>query len=185
MSLEQTATSIEPRRRVDVGYLSHILFYGAIVGVLLADQLTKVWVVASLPPYQPTDIFPWLAPILSFTSIRNTGVAFGLFQGLGKFFSLFSILVLIGIFVFRRTMSADELWVHLALGMVVGGALGNNIVDRLLRGYVVDFLDVNFWPLQSWPVFNLADSAIVVGVGLLLVDSFFLQTSEGEAVDAG
>ena len=178
MSLDQATTSIGTRERVVSGYGSHVLFYGAILVVLLIDQLSKSWVVINLPLYQPTDLFPWLAPILSFTSIRNTGVAFGLFQGLGDIFAVFSVLVLIGIFLFRRTLPTGDLWVHLSLGLVVGGALGNNIVDRLFRGHVVDFLDVNFWPLQTWPVFNLADSAIVVGVGILLVDSFLTDRLE-------
>ncbi|MBN1249085.1 MAG: signal peptidase II [Anaerolineae bacterium] len=171
MSLEQIAPAVESRGREDARHVSHLLFYGAIVGVLLIDQLSKAWVVENLSLYQPTDLVPWLAPVLSFTSIRNTGVAFGLFQGLGSFFAVFSILVLVGVFAFRRTISPDDLRVHLSLGLVVGGALGNNIVDRLLRGHVVDFLDVNFWPLQNWPVFNIADSAIVVGVAVLLLDS--------------
>lgn len=183
MSLEQTAPSVKSQRRVDVGYLSHLLFYGAALLVLLADQLTKAWVVANLPLYQPTDLVAWLAPVFSLTSIRNTGVAFGLFQGLGNLFAVFSVLVLIGIFVFRRTIEAEDVWTHLSLGLVVGGAVGNNIIDRLLRGYVVDFLDVNFWPLQNWPVFNLADSAIVIGVGVLLVDS--LLSGAPEAVARG
>lgn len=182
MSSEQATLSTDPRPRARFGHLRHLLFYGAIAIVLLSDQLSKAWVVANLPLYQPTDIFPWLAPILSFTSIRNTGVAFGLFQGLGRFFSFFSVVVLAGIFLFRRTLASTDLWVHLSLGMVVGGAVGNNIVDRLLRGYVVDFLDVNFWPLRRWPVFNIADSAIVVGVIFLLIDSLLVGATETTTV---
>jgi signal peptidase II len=185
MSLEQTTSSVDHRQRTRFGYLRHLLFYGAIVIVLLLDQLSKAWVVANLPLYRPTDVFPWLAPVLSFTSIRNTGVAFGLFQGLGRFFSFFSFLVLVGIFLFRRTLTATDLWVHLSLGMVVGGAVGNNIVDRLFRGYVVDFLDVNFWPLRRWPVFNIADSAIVVGVIFLLIDSLLVGATATPMSEAG
>jgi len=61
--------------------------------------------------------------------------------------------------------------------LVTGGALGN-LIDRLTHGYVVDFIDVNFWPLRQWPVFNLADSAIVVGVTILLLDAFFVGQKE-------
>ncbi|MGC9521298.1 MAG: signal peptidase II [Anaerolineae bacterium] len=162
--------------------LSHILFGGLFLAVILVDQLTKAWVVANLPVHRPVDVFPWLAPILSFTSVQNTGVAFGLFPALGDVFTFLSLAVVIGILLFRRALPSAYLWVHGALGLVVGGALGN-VVDRLIRGYVVDFLDVNFWPFESWPVFNLADSAIVVGVAILLLDSL-LGEPDMVAVDA-
>lgn len=160
-------------------FLSHALFYGALAVVLVADQLTKRWIVLNLQPYQPTDLVEWLAPILSLTFVRNTGVAFGLFQGLGLLFTLLAFLVVVAILAFRRTLPSSDVWLHAALGLVTGGALGN-VIDRVLRGYVVDFLDVNFRPLHNWPVFNLADSAIVVGVALLLLDSLLVQ---GEGVD--
>jgi signal peptidase II len=177
---DDAADSVDRAARGDVSpdarsvYLSRVLFFGAVAIVLLLDQVTKAWVVANLPAYRPVNVIPWLAPILSFTSVENTGVAFGLFPGLGSLFTLLALVVVIGIFFFMRTLPASDLWVHLSLGLVTGGALGN-VLDRFLRGYVVDFLDVNFWPLATWPVFNLADSAIVVGVFILLVDSFLAE----------
>lgn len=162
------------------GRWSQLLFLGTIALVLLVDQLTKAWVVAHLPLYEPTDLWQWLAPILSFTYVKNTGVAFGLLQGLGRAFALLPVLVVVAVVVFRRSLPMGDLRVHLSLGSVVGGALGN-VIDRLLRGYVVDFLDVNFRPLQSWPVFNVADSAVVVGVAILLLDTFLADTEEAPA----
>lgn len=156
--------------RPGVMRLSRWLYYGGVAGVLLVDQLTKAWVSLNLPEYHSIELFDWLAPILSITSVRNTGVAFGLFPQLGSVFGVLSVLVVVAILYFRRTVPPTDLWIHGALGLVSGGAMGN-ILDRLLRGYVVDFLDVNLWPFHNWPVFNLADSAIVVGVGLLLLDS--------------
>ena len=164
-------------RSLSLGRLSRLLFFATIALILIVDQLTKVWVVAHLPLYEPRDLWQWLAPILSFTYVKNTGVAFGLFQGLGRAFALLPALVVVAVVAFRRSLPVDDLWVHLSLGLVVGGALGN-IIDRLLRGYVVDFLDVNFRPLQSWPVFNVADSAVVVGVAILLLDTFLTETEE-------
>ncbi len=154
--------------------LSHVLFFGMLIGSLLVDQITKAWMVAHLPLYRPTDLIPGLAPILSFTLVENTGVAFGLFPSLGQLFMWLAIVVVVGILAFRRTIPAGDLWVHISLGLVTGGAIGN-VIDRLARGYVVDFIDVNFWPLASWPVFNLADAAIVLGVGVLMVDSFLME----------
>jgi signal peptidase II len=148
------------------------VYYGAGLAAIAIDQLTKAWVVVNLPPYDSVDIVPFLSAVISLTSVQNTGVAFGLFPGLGRIFTVLSVLVVIGIVIFRRTVPRDQVWVHAALGLVSGGALGN-AVDRLLRGYVVDFLDANLWPFGGWPVFNLADAAIVIGVGVLLVDSWY------------
>jgi len=162
---------------VDSGLLSHLLFWGGVAMCLLLDQAVNSWVAANLAPYQPTDLFPRLSPILSFTFVENTGVAFGLFPTLGSLFMWLSIAVAVGIVIFRRTIPSSDLWVHVSLGLVAGGAFGN-VIDRVLRGYVVDFIDVNFRPLTNWPVFNLADSAIVVGVAILLVDSLLAERRE-------
>jgi signal peptidase II len=162
--------------------LSLLLYFGGGGVVIVADQLNKLWVMANLPEYQSYHLFDWLAPILSFTSVRNTGVAFGLFPGLGSLFTVLSVLVVVAILYFRRTIPVTDLLIHAALGLVSGGALGN-IIDRIARGYVVDFLDVNFWPFHNWPVFNLADSAIVVGVGLLLLDSILADWRARHADD--
>lgn len=153
---------------------SRVLFFSAAGVVVVLDQLVKNWVVATLPPYRPVDVFPWLAPILSFTFVENTGASFGMFPQLGQLFLYLSLAVVIGIAVFLYTLPRSDVGLHLALGLVAGGALGNDI-DRIVRGYVVDFLDVNFRPFATWPVFNLADSAIVVGVAILLIDSFLAE----------
>ncbi len=150
------------------------LFYGAVLAVVVLDQITKALVAANLPLMEPVDLISWMAPVFSFTFVHNTGIAFGLFPGRGYLFLAFSIVVALGAVIFRTKVVGPEWWNHLALGLVVGGALGN-IIDRLLRGYVVDFLDVNFWPFRTWPVFNLADASVVVGVGLLLLDSMLLE----------
>ncbi len=159
------------------------ILIGCAVIVLVLDQITKAWVVVNLPLYTPVDLVDWLAPILSLTSVKNTGVAFGLFPGLGESFVVLQALVILGILYYQRTLPPDEIWMHLSLGLVVGGALGN-LLDRITRGYVVDFFDVNFWPLHTWPVFNIADSAIVVGVTILLIDSFFEEQREREKMGA-
>ena len=161
---------------------NRLLLLGCAALVLVFDQWTKVWVVANLPLYTPVDLLDWMTPILSFTYVKNTGVAFGLFPQLGQVFTVLQIVVILGIIYYQRTLPDEVLWLHLSLGLVVGGALGN-LVDRILRGYVVDFLDVNFWPLQQWPVFNLADSAIVVGVTIMLIDSFFEEQVEQRQVE--
>ncbi len=150
---------------------SRLLLFGCAAFVLLADQLSKAWVVANLPLQFSVDVIPWLSPILSFTYLTNTGVAFGLFPQFGDLFTILAVVVVGAILIFQRSLPPEDWLLHLALGLQVGGALGN-LVDRLFRGSVVDFIDVNFWPFQNWPVFNLADSAIVVGVALLMLSSW-------------
>ena len=162
---------------------SRLLLWGGAALVVALDQLSKAWVVYHLPAYTPVDWIPQLASLFSFTFVRNTGVAFGLFPQLGGIFTVFSAVVIVGILIFQQAIAGTDFWLHGALGLVTGGALGN-LIDRLVRSYVVDFIDVNFWPFRQWPVFNIADSAIVVGVTILLLDAFLVP--EREAVtDAG
>lgn len=153
---------------------SRMLLIGVAVIVILFDQLSKEWIVSNLTEYVTIHITPWLHPILSVTPIRNTGGAFGLFPQLSQVFKYMSVFVVIGILFYQRAIPAQQYWVHLALGFVCGGAIGN-VIDRFLRGFVVDFFDVNFWPFHEWPLFNIADSAIVVGVAVMLFDAIFFK----------
>ena len=136
--------------------------------VLLVDQLSKLWVLRNLASYETKNVIPWLEPVLSFTRLSNTGVAFGLLPQFGSLFTILSAIIIVVIIWFYRTLEIPYWPIHLAFGMQIGGALGN-LVDRLTRGSVVDFIDVNFWPFQDFAIFNLADSSIVVGVGILLL----------------
>lgn len=135
--------------------------------VLLADQVTKHLVATRLEVGQPWDPVSWLAPILSITHVTNTGVAFGLLQGLGNVFVIAHVVAAVAIIVYSRRLPPGQWALRTALGLALGGALGN-LVDRVRQGYVVDFIDVNFWPFTEFPVFNVADSSIVVGVALLI-----------------
>lgn len=162
---------------------SRLLVWGGAAFVVALDQLSKAWVVRHLPAYTPVDWIPQLASLFSFTFVKNTGVAFGLFPQLGGIFTVFSAVVIAGILIFQHVIAGTDFWLHGALGLVTGGALGN-LIDRLTRGYVVDFIDVNFWPFRQWPVFNVADSAIVVGVTILLLDAFLVPEREA-MTDAG
>ncbi len=153
------------------------LLWGSGLAVLALDQWSKRWVRIHLPPATPTDIFPALHPILSFTYVHNTGVAFGLFPQLGWLFTVLALGVVLFILCSQQMLGEESWLLNLALGLQLGGAAGN-LLDRLLRGAVTDFLDVNFWPLESWPVFNVADSAIVVGVGLLILHILLEERAE-------
>jgi signal peptidase II len=164
-----------------------LLFWVAAVSVLISDQLSKRWVVENFQKYVSVQPVEWLESIFSFTFLDNTGVAFGLFSGFGGIFKVLSTLIILALLVFYYQLEEEEHWLtHLALGVQIGGALGN-LVDRFVRGAVVDFIDVNFWPFKEWPVFNIADSAIVVGVGLLLLAALleeWARSPQGAAGDA-
>jgi signal peptidase II len=113
-----------------------------------------------------------------FRYAENKGAAFGLFRGLpetwrGPLFHLVSIgAVILILYYFRKLLGTrEEVWALAGLPLVLGGAIGN-YVDRLSRGFVIDFIEAHWYEQASWPSFNVADSAICIGVGLLVIDSF-------------
>ena len=134
--------------------------------VLFVDQVSKYLVTMWLGEGQSWDIAPWLAPIFRITHVTNTGAAFGLFPKWGDFFILIAAIVIVAIILYYHHLPRGQWLMRVALGLQLGGATGN-LIDRLRRGFVVDFIDLNFWPLHNWPVFNLADASIVTGVTLL------------------
>ena len=139
--------------------------WAAVALLLLGDQWTKQLVVAAFAPGQSR---PVLAPLLRLTYVQNTGAAFGVLRGQQWFFVLLSLGVIgwLARELWARRHPAPVLW---GCTLVLGGAAGN-LIDRVRLGYVVDFLQ-----LPLWPVFNVADSAITIGVGLLLLQSFRRQ----------
>lgn len=134
----------------------------AIVGGILAlDQWSKRWVTENLQFHSPVEV---LGPFVRLTYTRNSGVAFGLGAGTGfpyYLFSIAAILVILGMFV-RGAVHGR--WQTLSLALIMGGALGN-LVDRLATGEVVDFIEIG-WSRWHWPIFNVADSAVSIGVVL-------------------
>jgi signal peptidase II len=136
--------------------------------VVVSDQLTKYLVRALLPPGASWEIAQWLRSIVQITHVTNTGVAFGLFPRLGGVSALISAVISVVILIYQRQIPRGQWAIRLALGMMLGGAVGN-LIDRIIRGTVVDFIDLNFWPLQSFPVWNIADSCVTVGTILLLL----------------
>lgn len=146
--------------------------FGVVVAllVLLVDQISKAWILQGLdlPAKRSVVIFPWL----NFTMVWNHAVTFGMFGGHGRWvFIIISALAVLGLLcVLARSRRR---LVSVACGGIIGGAIGN-VIDRLRYGAVVDFLHFHIgqW---SWYVFNIADSAIVCGVGLWLLDSFLVE----------
>ncbi len=150
----------------------------AFVVTLFLDVVTKYLVNANLTY---SDRVPVIEGFFYLTHVRNTGAAFGLFQDSPAairltFFIGISIGAVALIIQFLRKLAPGDRLSALALGLILGGAIGN-LIDRIRLGEVVDFLHFDLWGGYSWPDFNVADSAIVVGVGLLALE---LLASEGE-----
>ncbi len=138
---------------------------------LVCDQLTKAITVASLTPGQSLPLLPH---VLHVTYVQNTGAAFGLFKGQQLVFIVFSIIVIAWMIRELLTKPAMDKVRRWACALLLGGAAGN-LIDRLRFGYVVDFID-----LRVWPVFNIGDSAITIGVSLLVLHSILRrQTGNG------
>ena len=143
----------------------HWLFLIGIVAlVITVDQITKAYVVAHLDLHESWMPLDFVRPFFRFTHIRNTGAAFGIFPGSGAVFTVIALVVSVIVVYYYRQISGGMWLIRLALGLQLGGALGNNVIDRPRLGYVVDFLHV-----EMWPVFNVADSCIVIGVVLLML----------------
>ncbi len=128
--------------------------------VCAADQIVKALVVAAIPASASISIIPG---VFSLTHVQNTGVAFGLFAGASPLVTVLAALTLIFLLFYNRgrQIGTDAAWPGIAA--MAGGAAGN-LIDRVRLGYVVDYLDV-----QVWPVFNLADVAIVLGATVLII----------------
>ncbi len=148
------------------------------LAVLVLDQLTKWWAQAVLAPHEPVAVLP----VFNLTLVFNTGAAFSFLSDAGGwqryFFVVLAAVIALALVVWLLRLSPAERLLATALALVIGGALGN-LIDRLWLGHVVDFLDFH-WAGYHWPAFNLADSAISVGVALLLWDGFFPRRRHSE-----
>jgi signal peptidase II len=143
-------------------------------GAGLAEKVRAFYTVRHVETYA-TDPYVVFAPLWRMRYAENPGAAWGLFRGLSEtsrtlFFGLATLAASIFILVYLRRLEPGQRLLHLALSLVLTGALGN-FIDRLARGYVVDFIDWHWWkrPDLYWPTFNIADSMIVVGVALLIL----------------
>ena len=116
---------LKPRRFRD------LVVFGVALVVLAVDQLSKYWVRGSLVPGVPFDPIPGLRPVLSLTYVTNTGASFGLFPHLGWLYPWIAIAVIAFIVFFYRRLPTHNLLIQISLGMQLGGAIGNNLVDRL------------------------------------------------------
>ena len=143
----------------------------AFFAALILDLATKLWSEQALEPYQPV---PLIGDFLRFTLGYNTGVAFGMFSDNGIWPLVITAIAIIFLFIwFTRALYTNHFpaWTAWPIGLLLGGAVGN-FLDRIHDGQVTDFIDVGIGALR-WPTFNLADSFILIGVGFLVLSTFF------------
>lgn len=157
---------------------------GVAVSVVVVDQLTKMWVMATFALHEQLSVIPGF---FNLVYVTNTGAAFGFLAGdktllRQVFFVTVAIAALIVIaFAYNHLKKQSRIFIY-ALGLIAGGALGN-LIDRLRFGSVIDFLDF-YLGTYHWPAFNAADSAITVGVGLFLLGTFLQQIKERNIPEA-
>lgn len=152
----------DPHSARSVRYLNPAAFYTIALAVIALDQAVKAWVRAALPVGQTVPLIPG---VFQFTHAQNKGMAFSLLEGKIGLLVLAALLVSAGIIVAQvRTGRTMPRLAGVALALPLGGAIGN-LIDRVWQGYVTDFLDFR---LINFPIFNVADSAITIGILLLI-----------------
>ncbi|BDA59583.1 MULTISPECIES: signal peptidase II [Shewanella] len=160
---------------------SGLRWYWVVVLVFLADQLSKQWVLANFDLFESVQLLPFF----NFTYVRNYGAAFSFLSEAGGWQRWLFTLVAVGfstlLTVWLRKQAASLWKLNLAYTLVIGGALGN-LIDRLMHGFVVDFIDF-YWGKSHYPAFNIADSAIFIGAVLIIWDSFFNSKSEQDKTE--
>ena len=141
--------------------------------VVALDQVSKLWIMAHFQEFEVLTVWP----VFNLTLVYNTGAAFSFLSDAGGwqrwFFVVLGSAVCLGMVIWLRMLGAAERLTAWGLALVVGGALGN-LIDRVRLGKVVDFLQWH-WHDWYWPPFNVADSAITLGVGLLLIDGLIAR----------
>ncbi len=139
--------------------------------VLVLDQLTKLWIVDRLPfpSYGPHGWIPIIDGFFHLVHVGNTGAAWSLFTGRSTMLAILALITLGAIFHWRQSLNLKERWMQLSFGLLCGGIVGN-LIDRLVYGHVVDFLDFHFGS-YIYPTFNIADSGIVIGVVIYFIYS--------------
>lgn len=161
-------------------------FVPSFVLALAIDQLTKLWIVER---FSYGELLPVIPGFFNLTHVRNPGGAFSFLATMPTevrqaFFLGTGVLAIGLLLVFLRRLAPGEWLAATAIGGVLGGAIGN-LTDRVVYGEVIDFLDFRLIGGYVWPTFNMADTWIVVGVVILMVQMFFEEDLEEEATEAG
>lgn len=148
------------------------------LAVFILDQGSKLAVAGMMHLYESIPVMPYL----NLTYVHNPGAAFSFLSNAGGwqrwFFAGLAAIISIGITVWLSTLQKQEVLLAAALSLILGGAVGN-LIDRLIYGYVIDFIDV-YYRDWHWPAFNIADSAITLGVMMMVAETLGLGKSKKE-----
>ena len=155
--------------------------YGFAILIVVIDQLTKAWVLSGLDLRELGRVPVW-PPIFNLTWVENRGVSFGLFGDGSARWMLSGFSVVVAGVLAWWALKADRRLLVSSIGLIMGGAIGN-VIDRIRFGFVVDFLDFSGTGVFPW-VFNIADSAITIGVILLILDSLLSERAAKVGVAA-
>ncbi|MFZ3105869.1 MAG: signal peptidase II [Candidatus Hydromicrobium sp.] len=140
--------------------LMNVYFLISAVCVLILDQVTKYIIIEKLPISSEIEV---IRGFFYITHLKNTGAAFGLFQDSTRTLTIISIVAIVLIIILKIMLKLNYAFYNVSLGFILGGALGN-LIDRYFVGEVTDFLNFTFWP-----VFNIADSFIIIGFCLIII----------------
>ena len=162
-----------------------LYFFVTIILVMILDQWTKLLV---LSHFEYGESLAMIRDFFSLTYVRNTGAAFGFLASANPafrvpFFLAVPIVAMVILGFLYRDLPKDSRWRSLALGLVTGGAIGN-LIDRVRLGFVVDFLDFHYQNVYYFPAFNVADSAICIGVAILLLSTIEKKENSSDASNA-
>ena len=158
-------------------FKNYFFLFLMVTVIVILDQISKAAVRNNLGINEIWSPWPWLTPYARIVHLSNTGAAFGMFQGLGAIFTILAIIVSVAIIYYYPRVPAEDWTLRLALGLQLSGAVGN-LIDRITQGYVTDFISVG-----NFAVFNVADSCITVGVGVLLL-GVWLQERRKKKMEA-
>lgn len=151
------------------------LYYVLALIMLGIDQFTKWLVIKNMELYEQ---IPIIDNFFYLTSHRNSGAAWGILEGQMVFFYIITIIVIVGIIYYMEKYARGNPLLAISLALILGGAIGN-FIDRLFRKEVVDFLDFIIFK-YDYPIFNIADSSLVVGVILIIIATFIDEKKERE-----
>ena len=140
-------------------------------GIILLDQLVKLYVQSTMLPGMS---FPIIQDVFHITFVLNPGAAFGILANQQFFFIGIGIAILLAAVYYYPMLKKQDIWIRYGAALLLGGAVGN-LIDRICYGVVIDFFD-----FRIWPVFNVADIAIVVGVGCIIYALLFRGERDGE-----
>lgn len=145
-----------------------MFYYLIALAVILIDQVTKWMIVKEMYYGQSITV---IENFLYITSHRNRGAAWGILQGQMWFFYLITVVVVVGLTIYIQKLKKQDKWFGIALALMLGGAIGN-FIDRVVRKEVVDFVNTYIFT-YDFPIFNVADSALVVGVIIMFIMTLF------------